>query len=161
MRIEGWPPVTAYWLALALALVVTPANACDEWPKVPPVGRLILEQSLPNGLLLRQWTTNGDQLSNYGSFTRTYVDGSEDAYPLMFAADFPHGHPLDDGLGPGGLNGFPDVTYINVGTTDRPPPCTDIRLYHKGGPRQGDAPAHTHDSTSVLLGHRPYNHHGN
>ena len=145
--------MTFHWLTLWVTLAVSPyAAACDEWPKVPPVGRLVLEQSFPNGLLLRQYTTNGDSYSNYASYTRFYVDGSEDVYPLLFAADFPHGHPLDDGYGEGGLNGTPDVTMINVGTTDQPPPCSDIRLYHKGSPRQGDAPTHA-DRAPVLLRH--------
>ena len=143
--------MTFHWLTLWVTLAVSPyAVACDEWPKVPPVGRLILEQTFSNGMILRQYTTNGDAYSNYASYTRLHIDGSEDVYPLLFAADFPEGHPLDDGYGENGLNGIADATFINVGTTDQPPPCSDIRLYHMGGPRQHDAPAHA-DANAILF----------
>lgn len=133
--------MTVHWLMLFLALAISPltSRACDKWPKVPPVGRLILEQSFSNGLILRQYTTNGDSYSNYASYTRFSAQG-EEVYPLLFAADFPRGHPLDDGEGLNGLNGIPDVTMINVGTTNRPPPCSEIRLYHGGSPRKEDPP---------------------
>ena len=121
----------------SIGLGYTLSQACSTWPKIPPVGRMILERSLPNGLLLRQFTTNGDRYSNYASYTRVTPQG-EEAYPLMFAADFPHGHPLDDGQGENGLNGFADATFVNIGSTDTPPPCSDIRLYHGGKPKQED-----------------------
>ena len=117
------------------------SRACDQWPKIPPVGRIILERSLSNGLLLRQFTTNGDRYSNYASYTRVTPQG-EEAYPLMFAADFPHGHPLDDGEGTNGLNGLADATFINTGSTETPPPCSEIRLYHGGKPQQKDTEMH-------------------
>ena len=133
--------MTFHWLTLWITLAISPyATACDEWPKVPPIGRLILERSFSNGLHLRQFTTNGDTYSNYATYTRLNPDGSEEAYPLLFAADFPTGHPYDDGYG---LNGVADATFINVGTTDKPPPCTDIRLYHLGAPQAHDPPKFT------------------
>ena len=76
------------WLSACIVILQScttmgaPVYACDAWPIAP--GALIRVYEQPNGLIFREYDTNGDKKADYGTGTVIH-QGKEFPFPLLYA----------------------------------------------------------------------------